>query len=174
MSRGRHRRTLWSRWKRRRKMPEVFPIIGLLFAFLFGICAVGFILNPSSPPSAESPQTPRKSTTAPQGTETPEPPRKSETPGPSHVSPVVSDTPHPPMVVESPKPSASPSAKTSIKQTDKPKPTKTSSKPTHSQEGSSPPVSVTPETPDPPVTECPGIEIPIDGICVSPDLPVLH
>lgn len=47
MSRGRHRLTLWARWKRRRKLPESFPIIGLLFAFLIGITAFGFIVTPS-------------------------------------------------------------------------------------------------------------------------------
>lgn len=47
MSRGRHRLTLWARWKRRRKLPESFPIIGLLFAFLIGITVFGFVVTPS-------------------------------------------------------------------------------------------------------------------------------
>lgn len=65
MSRGRHRRTFWGRlshrWKYRRKMPESFPIVGLLFAFLIGICAVGFILSPSSPETPPDTRTPYSS-----------------------------------------------------------------------------------------------------------------
>ena len=44
---GRHRKTWWGRWKRRKKMPESFPIVIMMFCFLIGISAMGFILTPS-------------------------------------------------------------------------------------------------------------------------------
>lgn len=68
--RGRHRKTWWDRWKRRKKLPSSFPLIGMGIAVLIGITVMGFILSPGGPDSPSDTRSPYSASPSQEGTGT--------------------------------------------------------------------------------------------------------
>lgn len=67
---GRHRKTWWDRWRRRKKLPSSFPLIGMGIAVLIGITVMGFILSPGGPANSPDTRAPYSATPSQEGTGT--------------------------------------------------------------------------------------------------------